>query len=331
MRHSLGFALVLGLAVSSTLAACKGGDTGSGDDTTSPDASVIDPPARGFQVVSPEITITAGQEITYCYYFKTPNTENMVIKKWASQMSPGSHHMILFGTQSEVQPAGTISATQCGVGGASAQNLPAWLYAAQTPTANLALPTDDGTGKPLGQEIKAGTPAYIQMHYLNATDADIKVHVTLNAEAFEANAAYTPTAPYITFNGNISIPPNATGDVETQTCGTPPGTKFWLVSTHAHKQAVKTEVKNGMPASTDLAFTSTDWEHPGTKAWMTAPFYTFTGDKLTYGCTYDNKGSNASRTITTGDSAQTDEMCMATGYYFPAPKSRICYNGFLIP
>ena len=122
---------------------------------------------------------------------------------------------------------------------------------------------DDGAGKPLGQEIKAGTPAYFQMHYLNAGETDIKVHVTVNAEAYAAADAYTPTAPYITFNGNISIPPGATGDAETQTCSTPPGAKFWMVSTHAHKQAVKTEIKNGMPASTDIAFTSMDWEHPG--------------------------------------------------------------------
>lgn len=324
MRHSLGFALVLGLS----LTACKGGDTGSGDDTTSPDASVIDPPARGFQVISPEITITAGQEITYCYYFKTPNTEDMVIKKWVSDMSPGSHHMIMFTTKTEVQPAGTVSASQCGVGGASAQNVPSWTYAAQTPSAELALPTDDGAGKPLGQEIKAGTPAYIQMHYLNATDADIKVHVTLNAEAFQAAAAYTATQPYITFNANISVPPGATGDVETQTCNTPAGAKFWMLSTHAHKQAVKTEIKNGMPTSTDVAFTSTDWEHPGSKSWMQTPFYTFSGDKLTFACTYNNTGSNAGRTVSTGDSAQTDEMCMATGYYFPATKPLICYNGF---
>lgn len=333
MRHSLGFALALGTALTSSLAACQGGDTGTmGDDTTTPDASVVDPPKRGFQVVSPDITIPAGKEITYCYYFKTPNTENMVIKKWVSKMSPGSHHMILFTTQSEVKPAGTVSDTECGIGGTGGgTNLPAWMYAAQTVDSELALPTDDGAGKPLGQEIKAGTPAYVQMHYLNATDADIKVHVTINAEAYEVGEAYTPTAPYITFNGNISIGPGAVGDVETQTCSTPPGTKFWLVSTHAHKQAKKTEVKNGMPTSTDIAFTSNNWEHPGTKAWMATPFYTFTGDKLTYACTYDNTGTNAGRTVTTGDSAQFDEMCMATGYYFPAPKSRICYNGFLIP
>lgn len=327
MRTSLGFAFVLVTA----LTACKGSDggTGGGDDTMGPDASVIDPPAptRGFQIVSPEITIKAGEEITYCYYFKTPNTKNMVVKKWTSQMSTGSHHMILFGTQSEVQPAGTVSASQCGILGASVNNIPAWLYASATEHSELALPTDDGTGTPLGQEITAGSPAYIQMHYVNATDADMKVHVSINAEAYPVGAVYTKTAPYITFNNSIRIPGGAVGHVETQTCATPAGAKFWEMSTHAHKQAVKTEVRNGMSGSTDIVYTSTDWEHPATKLWMATPFFTFASDKLTYSCTYNNPGTNE---IVTGDSAQTNEMCMATGYYFPATKSVICVNGFIV-
>ena len=54
-----------------------------GDD----DGSGLPPPARGFQVTTPEVTIMPHQEITYCYYFHTPNTENMVIKKWSSSMT----------------------------------------------------------------------------------------------------------------------------------------------------------------------------------------------------------------------------------------------------
>jgi hypothetical protein len=334
MRISnLGFAFVLFTG----LTACNGSDTGGGgggggDDQMSPDASVVDPPppARGFQIVSPEITIMPGQEITYCYYFNTPNTEDLVVKKWSSSMSPGSHHLILFTTNSLGQPDGTVSATQCGIGGASAQNVPAWMYGAQTPTAELALPTDDGTGKPLGQVVTAHKPAYVQMHYVNPSDNPIKVHVTINAEAFDAGVAYTQTAPYITFNANISIPPGAMGDVETQTCSTPAGTKFWQMSTHSHKQSVKTEVKSGPATSTSVVFSSTDWEHPGSQFWMTpTTFFSFDQNKLTFSCTYNNTGSNAQRTITTGDSAVTDEMCMATGYYFPATASKICYNGFV--
>ena len=67
-----------------------------------------------------------------------------------------------------------------------------------------------------------------------------------------------------------------------------------MMSTHAHKQAVKTRVLDGA----DEVFTSTDWEHPGASMFMTpSEFYTFNTGKLTYECTYDNTGSNHNNTI----------------------------------
>ncbi|MDX2094094.1 MAG: hypothetical protein SFX73_40055 [Kofleriaceae bacterium] len=315
-RFGLGFLLA-------TLAACGGGTgaDGGGDDTVDPpvDASDVDPPARGFQVVSKEIDILPGQEITYCYYFRTPNTEPMAVHTWKSVMTPGSHHMIMFTTATEVMPEGTVSASKCGFGGGgSLSNTPIWTYAAQTPTVELALPTDDGAGLPLAQEIAPNTPAFFQMHYLNATEATIKVHVTLNAEALPAGAPYTKTAAYVTYNDDIEIPAMSTNVVQTKTCAVPANVKFWTMSTHSHKQAVKTEVMSG----NEVAFMSTDWEHPGAQNWMSKPFFSFANDQLTFSCTYNN---STSRTITAGDSAATDEMCMATGYYFPATTPKICY------
>ena len=38
---------------------------------------------------------------------------------------------------------------------------------------------------------------------------------------------------------------------------------------------------------------------------------------MTWDCVYDNTGTNADSTIYAGQSARTNEMCMATGYYFP--------------
>ena len=295
------------------LAACGGSEPNLGSDANPP-------PARGFQIISPDVMIAKGQEITLCYYFRTPNTEEMAIKAWSSVMTPGSHHMIFYTTSNDVMPPGTVSPTGCG--GFSSTNIPSWTYAAQTPMADEQLPTDDGAGKPLAQKIAPNTPGYFQMHYLNLTDQDIQAHVTLDAIALDANAPYTPTSPYITYNSQISIPPGATNDVESMTCNVPAGIKFWSMSTHAHKQAIETQVLDGANA----IFTSMDWEHPGAHTWDTSPFYTFASGKLTYQCTYNNTGTNSTTTVVSGPSAQTNEMCMAIGYYFPATKSLVCLN-----
>jgi len=60
--------------------------------------------------------------------------------------------------------------------------------------------------------------------------------------------------------------------------------------------------------------------------WMASPFYTFSTNQLTYECTYNNTGPNAATTVVDGPSAVTNEMCMATGYYFPATKPLLCLN-----
>lgn len=334
MRKSVSLCLVFALMACGTDGVGGGDDDGSGSGSGS-GSGTIDPPERGFQLQSPNIDIQPGQEITYCWYFRTPNTEPMAVHTWESVMTPGSHHMIMFTTSNDLMPPDTVSASNCGFGGSSSiSSRPVWTYATQTPEQTMALPTDDGEGKPLAQVIPANTAGFLQMHYLNATDEILSVNVTVNAEALAADAAYTSTAAYITYNAGLSIKPTApnggvpsieNGGIATKTCNTPPNTKFWMMSTHAHKQAIHTEVKNGMPASTAVAFESDDWEHPIAQTWMSAPFYTFNDpsgpNRLTYTCTYQN---DTNRTITSGDSAQTDEMCMATGYMFPATQPTFC-------
>jgi len=323
MRAS--FALVF----AAVLGACSG-NPGGGDDGGGPADSGIEPPVRGFQLQSPDIDITPGQEITYCWYFRSPNAMPMAIKRWTSSMTPGSHHMIMFTSNSDIKPTGTVSAADCGALGGSLGNIPVWTYSAQTPTADLQLPTDDGTGKPLAIDIAANQSGFLQMHYVNSGDTTIKVHVKLNAEALDEGAAYTRTAAYVTFNGAISIPPMTNNHTQTQNCNVPGTSQFWLMSTHAHKQAVHTEVKDGtgMVFESGLGVPGTDWEHPGAARWEhTTPFRTFSSGKLTFSCTWNNP---TTRTISTGDSAETDEMCMASGYFFPAVRPVFCYNGFTL-
>jgi hypothetical protein len=314
---------VLGLAIA--LGACGNDGSGdSGDGTNEPDAGGPDTFALTLQ--SPDtIEIFPGQEITYCWYFRTPNTKMLAIKRWMSSMTAGSHHLIMYTTQNDVMEPGTVSTVNCGPG----SGLAMWTYSAQTPEADLAMPADDGEGKPVAMEIAPNTPGFLQMHYLNSTDEIIQPRITVTAEALDEGVAFTKTAAFVTFNGNIAIPPmttKQTPDVETMTCNVPGTSKFWLMSTHAHKRAVRTIVKDGNASNGTTIFESTDWEHPGATRWD-GPFYQFGTGKLTYECSYFNE---TTRTIRTGESAQTDEMCMASGYFFPATRPVFCYNNITI-
>jgi hypothetical protein len=299
-RNHLGSLAALGLGL--VLAACGGG----GDDVPAgPDAPTA--PEGSFRITTPDITIEAGQEITYCYHTTIQTTRTVGVKKWSSTMTPGSHHLIMF--MGSDKPDGTIE-TDCGFG--NGFPLPVWTYSAQTPVQEAMMPAG------VGMTIPAGTRVFIQMHYLNTSDEPIQAHVQIDAETYPEAETYTPASAYVTFNTQISIPPNATATAGGQ-CALPPNVKFFTVSTHAHKQAVHTQVNDG----TEIVFQSDNWEHPGAADWRANPNYTFSSGTLTYRCDYDNP---TGRTIRTGDSAATDEMCMAVGYFFPADGPLYCIN-----
>jgi hypothetical protein len=273
-----------------------------------------------FQVTSSDVMLSPGQEVTYCWYFHTPNTSTALVNKWVSNMLPGSHHLILF-LGGAPHADGLDTTNSCGFSGANGTSLPVWEYASQQLQQTEVMPSDDGTGKPVAQPIPANTEAAIQMHYINETDTALTAHVELEAYQLPANTPYTETEAYVTYNQDLSIPPGAVGLTATAKCPVPSGVKFWSMSSHSHKQSVMTQVMDG----SSMVFQGTNWSDPGAMLWN-APFYTFNGS-LSWSCTYNNNApppyepqgpSNANATIEAGPSAATNEMCMAVGYYFPA-------------
>ncbi len=308
-------------------------ETDAGDTQTDDDPPVLlEPPARGFQIVSPEITLEPGQRTGTCYYFRSSNTELMAVKRFVSVMTPGDYHMELYRTTAERMPPGTVSTDDC-THVIGSTDFPQWLYSARDANAELRFPTDDGTGKGLATDVEPNTPMFLRLEYSDTAVGPLAVQVTFNAEALEAGIAYTKTASYVTYNGSMAIPNGSVAHVEASACESSGNARFWMVSMHAHKQATKTRLLNGATAM----YEDTNWENPTRTMFMTpSEFFTFDGD-MTYECTYAN---STGRTVSDGDSPVTDEVCKVTGYYFMAAGNpavaRACYTpgegrGFTLP
>jgi hypothetical protein len=293
------------------------------------DAGPLLPPERGFQIISPTVEINPRAEITYCFYFQTRNTSELAIQKWVSRMTPGTHDMIVYFTPTELQTPGTLATRDCGFG-ASGAAVPIWAYSAQTPEAEAVLPPDDGTGTPVAQLIPSGQLGFIQMHFVNTTDAVVREHVELNAYAYAEGVQVTPAAPFVTYDTKITLQPGSAlvprPGTATRTCTVPADARFFSMSTHTHRQSIHTSVTDGDATSTTTVFDSTDWARPGTRTWNAAPFFSFASGKLTYRCDYMNP---TNRVIVTGDSAVDNETCMAIGFFFPAAMSKghFCLDG----
>lgn len=303
MRHA---AICLGLV------ACGGGG-GSADIDAAPDVPDAGSDAL-LRVVTPDVEIQPAEEITYCYYFDMPNTDEVGVKRWASTMTPGSHHLILFMAGPNAPAAGTMIPDCDGFALGDE-----WTYSAQTPTNSADMPA--GVGMP----VAAGQRAFLQMHYLNASDDVINAHVEVEAETYPAGTEYTRAAAYITYSQGFTVPASPDPYAVSAECSVPATAKFFGMSTHSHQYSIQTDVFDG---DTNVV-TSTNWEHPTVASWMDAPHYTFSTGRLRYECQYLN---TSGAPVDEGSSAEFNEMCMAVGYFFPANNgSQLCVNGFVLP
>ncbi len=84
--------------IAMSAAACGTDSPGDGSPTSK----------SAFKISSSEFSLVPGQEVTKCFYFHTPNTEALQVNKWVSDMTPGSHHMIVFTSLGEQPADGTI-------------------------------------------------------------------------------------------------------------------------------------------------------------------------------------------------------------------------------
>ncbi|HYC56533.1 MAG TPA: hypothetical protein VEL28_16505 [Candidatus Binatia bacterium] len=277
----------------------------------------------GFQIETLQLEVPPGALNTYCYYFRTPNTETLAVRRWASQMLPATFRMVVFltvdanGDPIDLQPPGTLSSQDCGLG---ATPPPHWMYSAYTTAAELTFPAEDGSGKPLAAEIPPSSAGYILMHNLNPTDDVLSGGVILDAEALEPGEEFTETATFVTYDGSISLSPQSMNELEEQDCDTPEDASFWWLSTYTHNHSTSTRILDGLTT----VFESTDFANPGAEIREEEPFVTFASGELTSQCIYDNF---TNQTVTSGDSYTSSEVCMAIGYFFPAERTLWCFNG----
>jgi hypothetical protein len=302
--------------------------SGDGFQIETPDYNANDPNAS-------QMVVQPNKEIFLCYYVALPNNAEVDVGAFQSYMSPGSsHHFIVYqqgtGTgfggfaQLPSQPSGTIQ--QCGFAGGT------WVYATSTPGAVVTSTMPKGVGLPFA----AKTQLILNMHFINTGTSTLYPKVKLNI--LEAKDIQYKAAVMVSFNRSINVPA-ATGTTPgTQTvsgtCTAPVGSKFFSMSTHTHKHAtaavvnfvsggssqeiVHTGTDTTYPAAQQTG-TGTDWEHPGVSLWNGPDFLTVKqGDSFSYSCTYVNM---ASTPVTVGETAASNEMCMAIGYYYPAGTS----------
>jgi hypothetical protein len=274
-------------------------------------------------------TVAAGDEVYMCEVFDNPFggvTTDLV--SMHGTMSAGSHHFFLFSVttvDTVVEPAvGTIAA--CAGAGLEFHPFP---FLSQQPDWTVNYPTDSG-GKPMGYSLVGSNQVMINAHYLNASSESITANVSITITPAKAGVVQTHVGSLFLNNSSLSVPATATMSNPYQATetwsggsGVPSAYSIFTSWSHMHQWGLKFSASTG---STTF-YTETNWNSPGlflhapgmqepsTAAGPLSYVPMTSSSPITWDCSYFN---NTGATLTFGDSAKTNVMCIYIGQYYPA-------------
>jgi hypothetical protein len=287
--------------------------TTTGSDLYDPATKTLKAPADGdgVQISTAPFDLLPGEEKFTCYHAEIPVDGEIDVRYYESVMAPGSHHFILYKNDGDTSPSGTTDQSGC-LANPTGNN---WVYSSAQPHMDLKIP--DGVAIVLG----ARQRVVFDMHYINTTTETLHAFVTLNISF--AKGEFQKASSLVSYNGGIFIPPMGTQTVGGD-CTPGSGAKFFYMLTHTHRRGVLATITRVLASGQmgEELVRSEDWEIPQEKKYLTDPYLTFMpGEKFHYECQYMN---DLDQIVTAGPSADTNEMCMAITYYFPASAGGSC-------
>ena len=256
-----------------------------------------------------DVSVGAGQELFKCQFVTLPNVQAFMIAG-QHQYTPGSHHLLLYTTDLTSIPAGGDQVQDCfeGTGNDIMSHARGVLYAGQVPSGGETLPPSVGLSTSPQQVL------LFQVHYLNATSGslDAKVHVQLSLD--KGDDIVTKAGIFFFYDPFIDVPPGATAKASMR-CLIPDQVTLVYASSHYHARGVGYGAYLD-PSATEMGtkpfYTSNTWSSPPNQQMsMTIP----AGTRLRFECDYDN--TSGTQEFFQGQSAQTNEMCMFIGTYYP--------------
>jgi hypothetical protein len=294
------------------VAMCAGCNTGP----ERPAGFTPPPPEAGeLEYDSPLIrNIASGTDVTYCSYLDAHVADETDIVHFRVLQSPTGHHAILFAARQQ-RPVDTHECTEddmtntrfLAAGGAES-------------IGTLEIP--DG----LAFRIPANTQLMIQTHWINATpkpvDGQAVAYITVqpSSQTRQVMDLFNVVAT------NIKIPAGQTATVSTA-CNIKKNLQLYTLTGHEHEFGSHVDVELNDANGGSSMLWSYDWQPsfqsapPYTIYGATTPLLLNSGQNMKVTCSWDN-------TMGATDLRFPREMCVASGFYFPAVDGEIdCIDG----
>jgi hypothetical protein len=267
-------------------------------------------------------SVAPGDEVYKCQTFPSPFGQDVDIVYMDGQMSQGSHHFFLFNldptTVQEREATAALNGTNdetpptplhpCLGNGIEFHPYP---YLSQQPHWIVSYPRPD-----MGYRFPSANALMINVHYLNSGSTAINTAVKITLETARAGLVTTHIGTIFLNNSLFSVPPTPPSSPQpysktwTPPSGALPSTYSLFTSwSHMHRTAVDfTASVNG-----NVFYEEKNWDSP--QLFVHSPAMPMNGsDPITWSCSYYNDSEN---TLTFGDSAVNNVMCIYMGQYYP--------------
>lgn len=253
------------------------------------------------------VSVAPGAEVYKCQDFTNPFGKDIGIVDEETSLTPGSHHMFAFVMpNSQLTLMGNL--VDCPGGGVEFHD---YLTTSGTPMATVTYPPSTG------RIFDASNGLRLMVHFIN-TGSDPKDAYVVYKVTYVDPAGLTNKVASIFLNQvALRVPPGTSTQSKTYTLSE--DINLMDSASHMHKQGVH------FVATTDSGQTlydGTDWQEPMPK-FFDPPLYLATGTKITWACTYDNQ---TGQTLTFGESAATNEMCIFPGEFYNSTGQQISYQ-----
>jgi hypothetical protein len=258
-----------------------------------------------------DVKVPAGAELLKCKYVAIPADRGVIaVPSAESHYTPGSHHFLVYRSNLVGVPADQTEVFDC------ADN--DWdhnrgsYYEAQQPNSSRSLPAG------VAQLFQPNEVIILQSHYINAGDSDLDAHAEFILHTMDPAKVEQEAGSILFNNANIFLPPHSRTRVS-MTCPLPQDFNPAELWSHMHSRSsnfiATTDDPDAMAALGGVLYMEPNWAEPQPRQYPSTPPITLhAGSHITFSCDMTNETDN---TITFGNSAETNEMCILHGMYWP--------------
>jgi hypothetical protein len=257
-------------------------------------------------------TVPPGGETLMCIYAQMPTDRGVIAVPAAeSVFTPGSHHLLAYRSDLTAIPDGQTGVVWPCTDGTWMVHERGSYYEAQQPMSSRELPPG------VAHRFQPGEVVIIQTHYLNPNTDPLDAHAQLTLHTVDVATVPNEAGSIIFTNANISVPPGGKSR-STMICTLPTDIHPALLWSHMHKQGINfvaTTDDQAAAATLGVLYTDTNWDEPNPRSYPYDPPATLHANThVTFSCDYANPNSY---TLTFGQSAEKNEMCILHGMYWP--------------